>query len=231
MFGIKTALINLYNYGSSRKFSNDWQIERLMRHFQADERGHQASIEKADLGYGWIHYGLIRQQKPKRLLCIGSRHGFIPAVMAQACKDSGVGKVDFVDAGYGSEDTNHWTGEAYWKSEKGLQCFQKFGLGKYIKTFVQTTKNFAKQQSKKNYSYDYIYVDGDHSYQGVKLDYQLFWPKLRKNGLMLFHDASVLGKLAEGEYGVHSFFTEIKRNKPHLIINFPISGLGILQKE
>lgn len=231
MLGIKTALLNQYRYGSSKKISNDLQIERLMKHFLADERGHQANTSKADLGFGWIHYGLIRQQKPKRLLCIGSRYGFIPAVMAQACKDNGFGKVDFVDAGYGSEDQNHWTGQAYWKSNAGLQCFQNFGLKKHIRTFVQTTKDFAKQQSKKTNNYSYVYIDGDHSYQGAKLDYELFWPQLKKGGFMLFHDISVVGRLVEGDYGVGSLFAEIKKNKPHLAINFPISGLGILQKE
>lgn len=228
MFGIKTAISNYLSYHQPGKISNDWHIWRLMKHFQADERGHQANTNKADLGYGWLHYGLIRQQQPKHLLCVGSRYGFIPAVMAQACKDSGVGKVDFVDAGYGTTDANHWTGEAYWKSERGPRCFADFKLDKHIEVFVQTTRKFASQHSRRRY--DHIYLDGDHSYRGVKLDYQLFWPRLKKGGLMLFHDVSVKGKLPEGEYGVGKLFTELSKNNPHLLISHPLSGLGILQK-
>ena len=108
MFGIKTIIKNHLFLKKTSKLSNNWLIEKLMNKFQADELGHQASLKKADLGYGWIHYGLIRQQKPKKLLCIGSRYGFIPAVMAQACKDNNLGKVDFVDAGYGETNKNHW---------------------------------------------------------------------------------------------------------------------------
>ena len=229
MFGIKTAIKNYFIYKKSNKLSNDWQILQLMKYFQADENGHQAKTIKADLGYGWIHYGLIRQQKPKSLLCVGSRYGFIPAVMAHACKDNGFGKVDFVDAGFGDGDKDHWTGKAYWKSNKGLNCFKDFKLDKNIKIYVETTKTFAQKHKKT--IYDYIYIDGNHSYQGVKLDYKLFWPRLRKNGLMLFHDISVIGKLAEGEYGVNKLFNEISQKTPHLRINYPISGLGILQKE
>ncbi len=33
------------------KLSNDWVINRLRNKFQADELGHQAKIDKADLGY------------------------------------------------------------------------------------------------------------------------------------------------------------------------------------
>ena len=229
MFGIKTAIQNHFFYHKKSRFTNDWQIWQLMKYFQADERGHQANTKNADLGYGWIHYGLIRQQKPKNLLCIGSRYGFIPAVMAQACKDNGFGKVDFVDAGFGDGDENHWTGKAYWKSTEGLNCFKNFGLGKHIKIFVQTTAVFKKENKKKHY--DYIYIDGDHSYEGAKFDFKSFWPNLNKNGYMLFHDVSVKGTLPEGEYGVNKLFEELSKVNPHISIDYNKSGLGILQKK
>ena len=229
MFGIKTAIKNHFLYKKTNKLSNDWQIWQLMKHFQADENGHQAETIKADLGYGWIHYGLIRQQKPKNLLCIGSRYGFIPAVMAHACKDNEFGKVDFVDAGFGDGDENHWTGKAYWRNKEGMNCFKNFSLGKHIKIFVQTTKQF--KQENKNKKYDYIYIDGNHSYKGAKFDFESFWPVLNKNGYMLFHDICVKEKLPEGEYGVWKLFDELSQKNPHISIDFDKSGLGIIQKK
>jgi len=229
MFGIKTAIINYLRYKRLNKVSNDWQIRQLMTYFRADEDGHQANVDSADLGYGWIHYGFIRQQKPQKLLCVGSRHGFIPAIMAQACKDSGCGQVDFVDAGFGDKDKNHWTGKAYWHSEEGLNCFKNFGLKNYIKIFVMTTKQFKKEN--KDEKYDYIYIDGDHSYKGVKFDFDSFWPNLNKNGYMLFHDICVKGTMPEGKYGVWKLFKESSQNNPYLKISYLKSGLGILQKK
>lgn len=35
---------------------------------------------------------------------------------------------------------------------------------------------------------DIIYIDADHSYQGVKKDVEKFTPFLKKNGLLMFHD-------------------------------------------
>src|SRR5690606_6445193 len=130
-------------------------------------------------------------------------------VMAQACKDNGIGKVDFVDAGFGEGDSDHWTGQAYWKTKAGLNSFKNFGLDKQITIFVQTTAHFAKKH--KNKTYDYIYIDGDHSYQGVTFDFKAFWPKLKKNGFLLLHDVCVKGALPEGEYGVHRLFDEISQ--------------------
>lgn len=229
MFGIKTFISNYWHHHKQQKISNDWLIWKLMQYFQADQLGHQADTIKADLGYGWIHYGLIRQQKPKKLLCIGSRHGYIPAIMAQACKDNKFGKVDFVDAGFGDGDKDHWTGKAYWRNNEGKSCFKNFGLEKSIKIFIQTTKKF--KQENKNKKYDYIYIDGDHSYKGAKFDFESFWPALNKNGYMLFHDICVKEKLPEGEYGVWKLFDEISQKNPHISIDFDKSGLGIIQKK
>lgn len=229
MFGIKTKILNYWRYKKLSKISNDWQVRQTLTYFKADEDGHQASINNADLGYGWIHYGLIRQKKPKKLLCIGSRYGFIPGVMAQACKDNGFGVVDFVDAGFGENDKNHWTGKAFWRSKQGLNYFNNFNLKKHIKVFVMTTQQFKKENSNKKY--EYIYVDGDHSYKGAKFDFENFWPNLEKKGYFLFHDICVEGKKLEGEYGVKKLFKEIKKNKAHISIDYEKSGLGILQKE
>ena len=162
---------------------------------------------------------------------MGSRFGYIPAVLAQACHDNGFGKVDFVDAGFGNPDgqetDNSWTGQGYWKTEKGLNCFDNFGLGKNIQLFITTTQNFAKKY--KNKAYDYIYIDGDHSYEGVRRDFDLFWPMLRKEGLMVFHDISIKEKLPEGDYGVWKLWKEEKK-KNSIEFNYLGSGLGILQK-
>ena len=35
---------------------------------------------------------------------------------------------------------------------------------------------------------DFIYIDGNHSYEGVKTDIELYYPKLRKGGLLMGDD-------------------------------------------
>lgn len=210
------------------KLVNDTAIRDLMIHFQADEYGHEANITQADLGYGWLHYGCIRLLKPKRVLCVGSRHGYIPAVLAQACKDNGFGRVDFVDAGYNSADKDGWTGEGYWRTPEGQTSFQRFGLGHYITLFLITTKAFYRKYPK--VVYDYIYIDGNHSYEGVSFDYHMFLPQLKVGGLISFHDISVKEKMPEGTYGVWKLWQKISKNNA-ISVNNPISGIGFLQKK
>ena len=145
MFGIKTKILRAIRNKYTKNFLNTEKIQDLMLAFRADEYGHECNVEKADLGYGWIHYGLIRQQKPKRVLCVGSRHGYIPAVIGQACQDNGFGTVDFVDAGYDQDQKGAWTGVGYWKTKEGREIFNSFGLGATVTLHVMTTKDFAKK--------------------------------------------------------------------------------------
>jgi predicted O-methyltransferase YrrM len=231
MFGIKTRLVKSSRLSFSKLFAgrltNDIAIRQLMDSFCVDEHGHRADLKSANLGYGFIHYAFIRLIKPKKILCIGSRYGYIPAILAQACKDNKTGKVYFVDAGFGPDDKNHWTGVGFWKTEKGRYIFSKFGLQKYIKLFVMTTAEYSKRFTGRKY--DYIYIDGDHSLEGVSRDFGFFWPQLNTEGFISFHDICVSTKKPEGLYGVKKFWSGISK-KDAISFKFEDSGLGILQK-
>jgi hypothetical protein len=150
--------------------------------------------------------------------------------MALACKDNHKGRVDFVDAGYDQEEhEKHWSGIGFWKKNDVRKHFSKIGVENIINIFVMNTLDFARKYPKK--TYDYIYIDGDHSYEGVKLDYSLFWPRLNKGGFMVFHDVVAKGYLDGGKFGVGKFWKEIATRNA-IIFSFPKdSGLGIIQKK
>lgn len=203
-------------------------VNKIINIFDGDE-GQNAKGNTAFLGFGLLHYAFLRNIRPKRILCIGSRRGFIPAICALACKSNDLGRVDFVDAGYGEKDVGkNWSGVGFWKTNNAKAHFQKLGITPWVTTYVMTSRHFANRM-KKNV-YDYIYIDGDHSYKGVKTDYQLFWPRLRAGGFMVFHDVIAQGVLDGGIFGVHRFWKEIQHEHT-VLFPFPSSsGLGIIQK-
>lgn len=230
MFGIKTKILRLYRNHFVHSLAHEDKVLDLLQTFQADAFGHQCNYATRDMGYGWVHYGLIRQIKPKKVLCIGSRHGFIPAVLAQACKDNRIGVVDFVDAGYGfDEEENAWTGVGYWKTDEGKNIFSSFGLQDFIKLHIQKTDEFESQLFRTT-KYDYIYIDGDHSLEGVVTDFRLFYPYLRTGGFMAFHDISITESKPEGEYGVWKLWQILRKRFAVLEFPFSGSGLGVMQK-
>lgn len=228
MFGIKTKIIhNISSHIFKDKLSNDVRVNILMEKFKVDEYGHRAKTSNFDLGYGWVHYGFIRTIKPSKVLVIGSRHGYIPGILAQAVHDNGKGKVFFVDANFGDGNPRAWTGEAYWSTPQGRKLFGSVNLSQFISVYIMTRARYLSKFSKRKY--DYIYIDGDHSYSGSKSDASSLWPRLNRNGFMVFHDINITKHKQEGLYGVHRLWSEIQsQNK----IEFPFSGsgLGIVQK-
>jgi len=204
------------------------RVRDFISFYAGDDNWHNIDVKSGSLGYGWLHYAYIRNLKPERVLCIGSRQGFVPAVCALACKDNEKGVVDFVDASYNQNenDTHHWGGIGLWEKIDPDEYFGKFGLADYINLHVMKSSEFEKEFS--TLMWQYIHVDGDHSYEGVKNDFKLFWPKLNKGGMMCFHDIFTkdLGGL---DYGVSRFWDTIK-NKYQVMEFLGNCGLGVIQK-
>jgi cephalosporin hydroxylase len=75
-------------------------------------------------------------------------------------------------------------------------------------------------------SYDLIYIDGDHSYEGVKQDFEMYGGLIRCGGLIVFHD------IANQTTGVPKFWAEIKANHKHLEFihqkKGTIVGIGVI---
>jgi len=207
-------------------------VKKLINHYGGVGTWHNLSLKESNLGYGFFHYSLIGIIKPRRILVIGSKYGFIPAIMALACKDNKRGKVDFVDAGYDQsaepQDKNHWGGVGFWKKVDYKKHFSILNLQKNIKFYLMTSKEFSKKYIDRKW--EYIYIDGDHSYEGVKQDFDLFWPQLNKGGIMGFHDICI-DKLDGSIYGVKRLWQELKKQKKYNMIEFSGDcGLGIIQK-
>ena len=80
---------------------------------------------------------------------------------------------------------------------------------------------------------DLLFIDGDHSYEGVKKDFEMYSPLVADGGMIAFHDIAVHTKFANCE--VDRFWNEIKPTFRHReIIADPKqgwAGIGILWKD
>ena len=77
--------------------------------------------------------------------------------------------------------------------------------------------NFSKN------SLDFIYVDGNHSYEGVKSDLELFYPKLKYGGVMMGDDyhQNDLEKVFNFNFGVTKAVNEFCfKNNHNVSINY-----------
>lgn len=76
---------------------------------------------------------------------------------------------------------------------------------------------------------DFLFIDGDHSYEGVKLDFEMYHGLVRSGGLVAFHDIAPNPEVRE--YGVARFWQELKKShRTHEFIDpHPVgpAGMGI----
>lgn len=64
-------------------------------------------------------------------------------------------------------------------------------LGSRFKLIKESSTNAATQLE--DDSYDFIFIDADHSMKAVLQDLDSYWPKLRVGGIMAGHDNNIFG--------------------------------------
>ena len=145
------------------------------------------------LGDGLLVYSIIHYMRAKVCVCLGSGGGFIPRIMTQArldLYDAGIfkGKKEFnwgdigatfiVDANNGVGGNVDWIGNT---------SFFKDTF--YPRIIEDTTENaFYNFFIKEDIKIDYLHIDADHSYEGVKKDFDLYSTILSENGIISIHD-------------------------------------------
>jgi hypothetical protein len=144
------------------------------------------------LGDGILIYSLIQFHKFKNLVCLGSGGGFIPRIMSQARYDlSEQGFYKEVSMEWGDNGStfvvdacNKFNGVVDWEKEDSF--FRRQFCPKFIK---QTTEKayydfFVKQDIK----IDLLHIDADHTFDGVKKDFDLYSKIMNKGGIITIHD-------------------------------------------
>lgn len=78
---------------------------------------------------------------------------------------------------------------------------------------------------------DLLFIDGDHTYEGAKKDFEMYSLLVKNGGLLVFHDIVTHGSI---EHGVSEFWHEIKSGYKYKEIvehwNQQWAGIGLLRK-
>lgn len=145
------------------------------------------------LGDGLVVYSIIQMMRAKVCVCIGSGSGYIPRLMTQARLDlhkqkifDGNSDYNWGDIGvtYLVDACNGVGGPTDVEEESSF--FRSNFYPRLIKsTSVDAYYDFFVRQDIK---IDFLFIDGDHSYEGVKSDFELYSKILTPNGIIMLHD-------------------------------------------
>lgn len=78
---------------------------------------------------------------------------------------------------------------------------------------------------------DFLFIDGDHSYNGVRADWNDYKGMVRSGGVVVFHDINADPGFFESweEGGVPRFWKELEGEKQEFSVNADWGGIGVIK--
>ncbi len=164
---------------------------------------------------GWI----IKYLHPQVFVELGTRSGNSYLSFCQSVQEAQLDtKCYAIDTWKGDEQAGYYSEEIY--TDLAAYHVRYIDFSHLLRmTFDEGVNQFADE------SIDLLHIDGLHTYDAVKHDFQTWLPKLTPNAVVMFHDIHV----HEGKFGVWQLWDELAQKYP---VNFDFThsyGLGIIQ--
>lgn len=161
---------------------------------------------------------LLAQHRPVRALEIGTaRGGTLLFLTRLANPRATIVSVDLPGGKFGGgySTRRRWFYQRFARRGQRLHLLQ--GDSHSAEMAEQVRAVFGEHQI------DYLFIDGDHRYEGVKSDFETYGPLVRKGGLIAFHD--IVEGPPDAVGGVPEFWREIRsRYRYNEFIKNPSQG-------
>ena len=172
-------------------------------------------------------YGLVRSMKPEVCVEIGSARGKSACYIGMALKENGYGTLYAIDP---HEQTDWNDSKAVNSFELAMDNISAVGVGEQVSIIRSYSDDAARDWT---LAIDLIFIDGDHSYEGVKRDWELFLPHVKPFGIVVFHDTMwdlppFKGK-ARADMGVPRFVDELRKQGYQVLTIDRDYGLSLVQ--
>jgi predicted O-methyltransferase YrrM len=157
-------------------------IAQLLADPQHLRMGHGQRARDLNLGLGWLYYAFGRTIRPSTAVVIGSYRGFVPLVLARALADNGDnGQVHFIDPSLVDD---------FWKDPAAVrEYFGSFGVTN-ITHHLATTQEFVRSDAYRELDPPgLVMVDGYHTAEQTRFDFNAFADKIAPQGVILLHDS------------------------------------------
>ncbi len=164
-------------------------------------------------------FSLIAQLRPRRYVELGTHYGASFFAACQMFKYLGLPSLAVaIDFWEGDSQAGYY-GEEVYNNFEHLRTTRYNDQSRSIRSLFSDAATHFEDSS-----VDLIHIDGLHTYEAVKEDYNTWRPKLTKNGVMIFHDTNEY----LSTYGAWDFFAKIRTEATESFDFKHAHGLGIL---
>ena len=186
--------------------------------YEADELNSELKFAYWE-GHRDFVYDLINYIEPERVVELGSQYGCSLFTICQSVKNNRlkteINAADFWKGDIGAQATGE---EIFNLVQQTINnYYSSLNIKLYQMDFDSALNNFS------NESVDIIHIDGGHRFEDVDHDFKTWLPKLKKNGIILFHD--VYSHIDEGSC---KHWDEIKQYYTDWFEFKHSCGLGVL---
>lgn len=182
---------------------------------------HDVDPQASWRGHRRFGYDLVRNLRPRRLVELGVCLGTSFFAFCQAVKDGGLDtELVAVDTWEGDEHTGRYGPDFLARFDEVRRTrFPSLAVKQVQRPFDEARAEVADR------SVDVLHLDGCHTYEAARHDYETWAGSVRGDGVILFHDIAV--RDAGKGFGVYRLWEELKPRFP--TAEFAHSfGLGVL---
>ena len=125
----------------------------------------------------------VRKLKPQTVLEIGTARGgtlFLWTRLAQP--NATIVSIDLPGGKFGG-GYKKWQAITYKRFAKGTQKIHLLRVDSHAQSTLEKTRQLFGGKP-----IDLLFIDGDHSFEGVKKDWEMYSPLVRPGGIVVFHD-------------------------------------------
>jgi GT2 family glycosyltransferase len=179
-----------------------------------------ALVGVASTWYGHIPFAhwIVAACRPRLVVELGTHNGVSYAAFCEAVARYGIdARCYAVDTWQGDEHAGHY-GDAVFEALRRFHDARYAGFSELLRcTFQEALPHFADG------SIDLLHIDGFHTYDAVRGDFESWRPKLSPRAVVLFHDTNE----RRGDFGVWRLWRELQAAHPGFEF-LHSHGLGVL---
>ena len=166
----------------------------------------------------------VYELQPKVVVEIGTKFGgtfMIWNEIAPGIKIS-VDLVEGIHGGVSRSDTD--ARNARFKESYNDSCIFIEGNSHESSTYDLLVKTLGGK------TIDFLFIDGDHTYEGVKEDYETYSSLVSENGYIGFHDINDTQRHRDRDVYVGKLWNELVGEKTEFNVNADWAGIGVIKK-